>query len=227
MSRYVIVGSTGDIGKKLHEQLSTEETITFSREKEPEYESTHHFLDLSHAQDKTVIEGFFNGVDGIDGLIWCPGYSLFSLVQDTALDEVDAQYNISIRNLVAFIQVLLPKLRRKKGRIIVITSIWGRHGASYESIYASMKGAQEALIKSLAKELAPTGVTVNGVAPGIVEGSMTALLSEADQHHLLEELPQACYVKPAEVMHAVQYLLHENAQSVTGEIMNVNGGWYT
>jgi 3-oxoacyl-[acyl-carrier protein] reductase len=144
------------------------------------------------------------------------------------MEKVDAQYNISIRSLITFINILLPKLKRSTtGRIIVITSVWGRNGASYESVYASMKGAQESLIKSLAKEFASTGVTVNGIAPGVVEGKMTEELPREEQAYLLEDLPQSRFIRPEEVLHAVKYLLAAEAQSVTGEIMNVNGGWYT
>ncbi len=194
----------------------------------PVHGGDHHFLDLSRPLDEGGVADIFSGIDSVDALIWCPGKTLFGLLQETPMEQVDAQYNISIRSLITFINTLLPKLKRSKtGRIIVITSVWGRNGASYESVYASMKGAQESLIKSLAKEFASTGVTVNGIAPGVVEGEMTEELPREEQAYLLEDLPQSRFIRPEEVLHAVKYLLAAEAQSVTGEIMNVNGGWYT
>lgn len=204
------------------------EIISFSRSRAPVHGGDHHFLDLSRPLDEGGVADIFSGIDSVDALIWCPGKTLFGLLQETPMEQVDAQYNISIRSLITFINTLLPKLKRSKtGRIIVITSVWGRNGASYESVYASMKGAQESLIKSLAKEFASTGVTVNGIAPGVVEGEMTEELPREEQAYLLEDLPQSRFIRPEEVLHAVKYLLAAEAQSVTGEIMNVNGGWYT
>jgi len=228
MARYVITGSTGDIGSAVHKMLESQEIISFSRSRKPLYSSTHHHIDLSKPFSEEALEKVFSGIGSVDGLIWCPGESLYNLIQDIALEEVDAQYNLAIRSLVAFVRVLLPKLREStSGRIIVVTSVWGRNGASFESIYASMKGAQEALVKSLAKEFSATDITVNGIAPGAVEGAMTGLLSAEDRAFLLEELPQSRFVDTAEVAHAVRYLLDPKAASVNGEIMNINGGWYT
>lgn len=228
MARYVITGSTGDIGSAVHKMLEDHDIITFSRSRQPEYSSTHHHLDLSKPFEEDVLEDALSDIGVLDGLIWCPGESLYNLIQDTTLEEVDAQYNLAVRSLVAFVRVLLPKLRKSaSGRIVVITSVWGRNGASFESIYASMKGAQEALVKSLAKEFSATDITVNGVAPGVVEGAMTDLLSDSDRAFLMEELPQSRFVRTEEVAHAVCYLLDSKAGSVNGEIMNINGGWYT
>lgn len=228
MAKYIITGSTGDIGSAVHQMLEDHEIITFSRSRQPKYASAHHYLDLSKPFTEDVLEEAVSDIDQLDGLIWCPGESLYNLIQDTTLEEVDAQYNLSVRSLVAFVRVLLPKLRRStSGRIIIITSVWGRNGASFESIYASLKGAQEALVKSLAKEFSATGITVNGIAPGVVEGAMTNMLPDSEKAFLIDELPQSRFVHTEEVAHAVSYLLDWKAGSVNGEIMNINGGWYT
>src|SRR5699024_3609548 len=115
----------------------------------------------------------------------------------------------------------------KNGRIIVVTSIWGQVGASCESIYSSMKGAQNTLVKSLAKELALTNITVNAVAPGVVRGSMTNELSDVDQQILLNELPQYRFIDASEVASLVEFICTESTKSITGEVFNLNGGWYT
>lgn len=228
MSNYIIVGATGDIGREIHSSLSSHDVITVSKSSSPELDSTHHFLDVSKAITEEVVMNIIEGTDEIDGLIWAPGVSLFKMLEDTHLDEVDKQYHISIRSLVAFIKILLPKLKcSEHGRIIVISSIWGRVGASFESVYSAMKGAEEALVKSLAKELAGTTITVNAVAPGVVSGKMTEELQESDLSYLLDELPQGRFVEPNEISHAVLYLLDKNASSITGEVLNINGGWYT
>lgn len=228
MSKYVIVGATGDIGKAIHSDLQHEEIISFSSSSVPAHPGRYHHLDLAQNLTERDIEAYFEGDGVIDALIWTPGASLYKMLSDTVLDEADMQYRIGIRSLIAFIKVLLPKLKRARhGRIIVISSVWGRVGASFESVYSAMKGAEDALVKSLSKELSDTSITVNAIAPGAVSGRMTDELGDEDLSHLLAELPQGRLVAPFEVSHAVEYLLDARASSVTGEILNINGGWYT
>ena len=202
--------------------------ITFSNRNTPELASTHHYLDLSRPFTESELEAAFAGVDSVDTLIFTPGEALFELIQDTTLEQVDGQYNVSVRALITFIKVMLPRLRMsERASIIVISSVWGTYGASMESIYSTFKGAQETLVKSLAKELAPSNITVNAVAPGVVRGKMTLKLNESDISMMLEDLPQGRLIEPEEVASAVEYLRSDKARSITGEVLKINGGWYT
>lgn len=228
MTNVVLVGATGDIGRSIHAQLQDKNLITFSQTKTPELPSEHHYLDLSVPFNEHDIESYFKDLKTVDTLIFTPGEALFELIQDTSLDEVDKQYNVSVRSLITFIKVLLEKLRSSpRASIIVISSVWGTYGASMESIYSTFKGAQETLVKSLAKELAPSNITVNAVAPGVVRGKMTLKLDETDIQMMLEDLPQGRLIEPGEVASAVNYLISEDARSITGEVLKINGGWYT
>ncbi len=225
---FLIVGASGDIGRAIHSELERERVISVSKSRLPDYKSEHHFLDLSGQISEEDVRRITAGAEVFDGLIWAPGVELFELFQDTSLEALDEQYNISVRSLIIFIKVVLPKLKlSRSGRIIVITSVWGIAGASFESIYSTMKGAQNTLVKSLAKELAATDVTVNAIAPGVVEGSMTNSLSEEDLQAVLSELPQQRLIEPAEVGSLAAFLLKGNSRSINGEILNINGGWYT
>lgn len=228
MSNIVLVGATGDIGASIHNAVKTDDVITFSKRKTPGYKSAHHFLDLSAPFNEADIAQHFASVDTIDTLIFTPGEALFELIQDTSLEQVDAQYNVSVRSLITFIKVLLPKLRRSNNAsIVVVSSVWGTYGASLESVYSTFKGAQETLVKSLAKELSRTNITVNAVAPGVVRGKMTQKLSAEDIAMLLDDLPQGRLIEPEEIASTVQYLISDAARSITGEVLKINGGWYT
>lgn len=228
MNNILIVGATGDIGNAIHEQFSESYIITVSKKRRPPLKSNHHFLDLTKEVNNDDIEEIFAGLTHLDALIYTPGFAQFDMIQDVTMNDIDTQYTLSIKNLVVFIQAALPLLKKSKnGRIIVVTSIWGQVGASCESIYSSMKGAQNTLVKSLAKELALTNVTVNAVAPGVVRGSMTNELSDVDQQILLNELPQNRFIDASEVASLVEFICTESSKSITGEVFNLNGGWYT
>lgn len=228
MSNIVLVGATGDIGSAVHEVLEPHNLITVSNRKTPKFKSKHSFMDLTKSVTKNEVSSLVNDFDSIDALIYVPGIAQFEMIQDIKDRDIDAQYNILFKNLVVFIQSLIDKLKKSHyGRIVVISSVWGQVGASCESIYASMKGAQNTLVKSLAKELASTSVTINAVAPGVVKGHMTNMLGKEDRALLLEELPQSKLIEPSEIANLILYILSENSSSITGEVFNINGGWYT
>lgn len=228
MTKVVIVGASGDIGSAVHEKFKDADVITFSKTQDPKFQSTHHYLDLSQPIETEDLGSYFQHSDVIDTLIYTPGEALFELIQDTDLSTVDKQYNINIRSLVAFIQTLLPKLRKSEhASIIVMSSVWGTYGSSMESVYSAFKGAQETLVKSLAKEFAPSGISVNAIAPGVVRGRMTLKLSKEDIKYMLEDLPQGRLIEPEEVADLTLYLASSKARSITGEVLKINGGWFT
>ena len=227
MRNVVLVGSSGSIGSAIHNELKSENVISFSKQTPSKFNNIHHYIDLSHPISVDEIKEKID-FDVVDDLIYTPGIAHFNMLEDTPLNIIDEQYNIQVRNLIVFIQAILPKIKKSPhGRIVIISSVYGQVGASCESVYASMKGAQNTLVKSLAVEYAGTNVTVNAVAPGVVKGKMTDLLSDVDLKTLIEDLPQRRLIEPSEVAKLVMYILSEDSQSVTGQIFNINGGWYT
>lgn len=122
---------------------------------------------------------------------------------------------------------LLPDmLEQKWGRVIFITSVIGQMGNFGQSNYAAAKGALIALTKSLARETARKGVTVNAVAPGFIETDMTAAVPETALDEIRKVTPVQRLGKPEEIAAAVRYLASPLAGFVTGEVLNVNGGLY-
>ena len=117
-------------------------------------------------------------------------------------------------------------IANKRGNIVVISSIWGLTGASCEVVYSMVKGGQNAFVKALAKELAPSGIRVNAVAPGAIDTDMLRRFSEEELQSIANDIPIGRIGKPDEVAKTVSFLVSDAASYITGQIISVNGGWY-
>jgi len=116
-------------------------------------------------------------------------------------------------------------VRRRRGRIINVSSVWGIAGASCEALYSLTKGGVNAFTKALAKELAPSGVTVNAVAPGAVETDMMRDFSEEELAALRAGIPAGRLARPEEIAAVIRFLALPEAGYITGQIISPNGGW--
>lgn len=121
--------------------------------------------------------------------------------------------------------VLPDMIHRKAGCIINVSSMWGQTGGSCEVHYSAAKGALQAMTQALAKEVGPSGIRVNCVAPGVIQTEMNARMLDAETMEMLkEETPLECIGMPEDVAAAIYYLASEGARFVTGQILAVNGG---
>ena len=116
-------------------------------------------------------------------------------------------------------------IRKKSGRIINVSSIWGVTGASCEVHYSAAKAAVIGLTKALAKELGPSGITVNCVAPGVIDTAMNSHLGEETLNELADETPLCRLGSPEEVAESILFLASEKASFITGQVLGVNGGF--
>ena len=115
-------------------------------------------------------------------------------------------------------------VRQKRGRIVNITSVIGQIGNAGQANYAASKGGLIAFTKSLAKELAPRGITVNAIAPGFIETAMTQVLTPAVRDKLLGDIPLGRFGTPEDVADTVLFLTSDHAGYITGQVLNVDGG---
>ena len=165
---------------------------------------------------------------GIDCLINNAAISGFSLLTDVSTEEWNRFIRINLTAPFLYSRAVLPAMIRKhEGRILNISSMWGLVGASCEVHYSATKAGLIGFTKALAKEVGPSGITVNAIAPGVIETDMNRALSEEDLSALKEETPVGRLGSPMEVARAALFLCSEEAGFITGEILNMSGGFIT
>lgn len=167
--------------------------------------------------------GHFGAVDAV---VCNAGIAEQKLFQDITDEAWQRMLDVNLMGAVRTIRACLPDLlRRKRGSIVTVSSVWGQSGASCESHYAASKAALIGLSKSLALELGPSGIRVNCVAPGVIDTEMNAMHSEETMRELADETPLGRIGTVAEVADSILYLCSERASFITGQVLGVNGGF--
>lgn len=152
--------------------------------------------------------------------------SSFALFTDITLEEWNRTFSVNVNGAFLYSrEVLAGMINAKFGRIINISSMWGITGSSCEVHYSATKAAIIGMTKALAKEVGPSGITVNCIAPGVVDTDMNKSLSHEDMDSLIEQTPLMRIGTPREVADAALFLASDNASFITGEVLNVNGGF--
>lgn len=161
----------------------------------------------------------------IDALINNAGISQEKPFLDLNDDEWNNIMNINLNSVYYCTKAVLPHMLNKEdGCIINISSIWGVTGASCEVAYSTTKAAIDGLTKSLAKEMGPSNIRINSIAPGIIDTDMNKNLSKEDIKNIKEEIPLNKIGRPEDIAKCVKWLIEDNY--TTGQVININGGWY-
>lgn len=160
-----------------------------------------------------------------DVLVCNSGIAQQKLFTDITDDDWNTMLGVNLTGVFNCCRAVLPyMIMEKYGRIINISSMWGQIGASCEVHYSAAKAGVIGLTKALAQEVAPSGITVNCIAPGAVETKMMASFSQDDINALCEEIPLMRLGKAEEIAAAVSFFASEKAGYITGQILGVNGG---
>ena len=173
--------------------------------------------------DRQAVLSAFSQIDAMDVLICNAGIAHVGLLQDLTEEEWDRLFDVNVKGMYHCIQAAMPAFLAKQGGcIITVSSMWGQVGASCEVAYSATKGAVIALSKALAKELGPSNIRVNCVAPGVILTDMCADVAPEIMEDFAQQTPVGRNGTAMDVALAMEYLA--NADFVTGQVLPVNGG---
>jgi 3-oxoacyl-[acyl-carrier protein] reductase len=170
-------------------------------------------------------EQIFADFGRVDILVNNAGVTRDGLSMRMSMDDWDTVLNTNLKGAFVFTQaVMRPMIKQRSGRIINISSIAGLIGNAGQANYAASKAGLIGLTKTLARELASRGITVNAVAPGLIETDMTTVLSEEIRQNILKNVPLGKLGEPEDIAGAVAYLASAEAKYITGQVLTVDGG---
>ncbi len=181
---------------------------------------------LSEKQVINAVKFAEESLGRIDCLINNAGVSSFSLFTDLTLESWNNTLGVSLTGAFLYSRAVIPGMvSRKQGRIINITSMWGIVGSSCEVHYSAAKAGLIGMTKALAKELGPSGITVNAIAPGLIDTEMNESLSDDDKQAIVEETPVMRIGNVEDIAKAAFFLAQDESSFITGDVLNISGGF--
>ncbi|RNF40577.1 elongation factor P 5-aminopentanone reductase [Planococcus salinus] len=238
MKRFaVVLGASGEIGQSICRQLAEDgwslylhwnrngisELTQQLADEFPRQEFIALQSDLSQSGSAKLVA---DQVYDASCIVVASGQSIVKLLTETTSEDMDALWHVHVKNPVEAIRFISPFFHRHpKSYVVFVTSIWGETGASMETVYSAVKGAQSAFVKAYAKEMAPAGTRVNAVSPGFIQTKMNHFLSEEELEELQQEIPLG-FGEPKDIADAVSFLVNGKADYMTGQILRINGGWH-
>lgn len=177
-------------------------------------------------QVRRMVDNVLEKFCQLDILICAAGISHGGLISQIDGEQWRRLFAVNVDGVHHCCRAVLPHmLGRKSGSIVTVSSMWGQVGASCEAAYSATKGAVIAYTKALAKELGPSNIRVNCVAPGVIDTDMNAQLSPEDMAALADETPLGRIGTPEEAAAAIAFLASDEASFVTGQVLAPNGGF--
>ena len=230
MSNVVITGGSRGIGAACVALFAARgDRVWFLYEKEHEAaaavaEKTGATAICCDVADGPAVREAFSIIGSVDVLVCNAGichYGLMSMLSEEAWDRIFA---VNVKGIYHCVNAAMPGfLQKQAGSVVTVSSMWGQVGSSCEAAYSATKGAVIALTKALAKELGPSGIRVNCVAPGVIMTDMCATVDPEILEEMAQENPVGRNGTPEDVAKAIAYLA--DAAFVTGQVLPVNGGY--
>lgn len=238
----VVTGASRGIGKAIALALAEPDAIVYVNYRSGEAEAMQVVAEIERnggkakaiafdvANTESVQQAFEKIVSesgGIDVLVNNAGISIDTLVLRAKDQDWHTVMDVNLKgSFVCARAALRTMLKRPNGRIIFMTSVVGQMGNAGQAMYSASKAGIMGLTKSIAREVASRGVTVNAVAPGFVKTDMTDSLKEDQKQALLTQIPLRRYAEPEEIASIVKFLASKSASYITGQVIAANGGMY-
>ncbi len=240
MEKVVIVtGASRGIGREIARQLARNNMKVIAnynqsekeaKELKEELEKENIMIDIVKAditrreEAKKLVQFALQKYNKIDILINNVGISEYKLFTDETDEDWKRIMDTNLYSAFVMSQEVIPNMiHNKVGCIINISSIWGVTGASLEVLYSTSKAGLNGMTKALAKELGPSNIRVNAIAPGIIQTSMNNKFSKEELEEIKEEIPLEKIGKTEDIAKCVKWLIEDNY--TTGQIISINGGW--
>lgn len=237
----LITGASRGIGREMAKLFSTNNynvAINYFKSEEEADNLYNHLLDKKYniikvrgdvrnrIQIDNMVNTIYSQFGNIDILVNNAGVAQQKLFMDISEDDWDLMFDVNIKGMFNCCQSVLPKMiNNKKGKIINISSIWGLTGSSCEVHYSASKAAVIGFTKALAKEVGPSNIQVNCVAPGIIQTDMNSHLNTSTIEELKTNTPLGVLGSARDIAEVVLFLASSKANFITGQVISPNGGF--
>ena len=233
MRRVLVSGASGGLGREIAESLLRDGfyVVMLCNKNKSKLDS---LISKFSNQTKVVEVDFLNDVDydtlkeeigAVDSVINCVGISSSQISWKINKEQWGKVFDLNLNTPFRLAQLFIPEMRKNKfGRIVFFSSIVAQKGVVGTSAYSASKSALLGLTRTMASELATSGVTVNCISPGYMDKGMISEVSDQFLSDILESIPAKTLGSSENITHSVSFLLNEKADYITGQVINVNGG---
>lgn len=235
----IVTGASRGIGREVAKQLARSQIkviANYNQSEKEAYELKEELqkeniaidivkADISKREGaKTLVQFALEKYDKIDILINNTGISEYKMFTDETDEDWNKIINTNLYSAFVMSQEVIPNMvHHKEGCIINISSIWGIVGASLEVLYSISKAGMNGMTKALAKELGPSNIRVNAIAPGIIDTKMNCQFTQEELKEIEEEIPLERIGQAEDIAKCIKWLIEDNY--TTGQIISINGGW--
>lgn len=236
----IITGASRGIGRAIAIELGKEGAsvvINYSKDEEGAKETLEVLRELgvvayaikrdvsSFEGAEEIINKTLEHFGKVDIVVNNASRSTLGLFMDATREDIEGLISTNLLGAMYLTKLAIPHMLGKGGAVLNISSMWGEVGASCEVLYSTSKGGLNLFTKALAKEMAPSNVRVNAIAPGVIDTKMNSFLSQEEREELENEIPVGRFGLPEEIGKTAVFLCSDDSSYITGQILRVDGGY--